>query len=86
MCNETNFDIFCNDYLEKNVVPEYIAFYISLLYQTNKHGNDTFLQHFNSASDMFNFDIKNVESTKARVRRLLKVKYYLRIICEEPLR
>ena len=45
-----------------------------------------FLGHFNSAADMFNFDIKDVETTKARVRKLLKVNYYLRIICEEPLR
>ena len=86
MCNETNFDIFCDDYLEKNVVTEYIAFYISLLYHANAIGNDTFLQHFNSAADMFNFDIKDVETTKAKGKKLLKVKYYLRIICEEPLR
>ena len=46
MCNETNFNIFCDDYLEKNVVPEYIAFYISLLYQANAIGNDTFSQAF----------------------------------------
>ena len=45
-----------------------------------------FLGHFNSATDMFNFDIKNVETAKTRVRKLLKVKYYLRIVCEEPLR
>ena len=45
-----------------------------------------FLGHFNSATDMFNFDIKDVETAKAKVRRLLKVKYYLRIVCEEPLR
>ena len=86
LCNKTNFDIFCDDYLEKNVVPEYIAFYISQLFYTNSIGNDTFSQHFNSASDVFNFDIKDVDTIKARVRRLLKVKYYLRIVCEEPLR
>ena len=45
-----------------------------------------FLGHFNSAADMFNFDIKDVETAKARVKRLLKVKYYLRIVCEEPLK
>ena len=42
-----------------------------------------FIWHFNSAADMFNFDIKDVETTKAKVRKLLKVKLYLRIICEE---
>ena len=45
-----------------------------------------FRRHFHSAADMFNFDIKDVETTKVRVRRLLKVKYYLRINCEEPLK
>ena len=45
-----------------------------------------FLGHFNFAADMFNFDIKDEETAKTRVRRLLNVKYYLRIIYEEPLR
>ena len=46
MLNKTNFDIFCDDYLEKNVVLEYIAFYVFLLNQTNKLGNDTFSRAF----------------------------------------
>ena len=46
MLIEINFDIFCDDYLEKNVVPEYIAFYISLLYHENAIGNDTFSRAF----------------------------------------
>ena len=46
MCNETNFDIFCDDYLEKNVVPEYIAFYISQLFYTNSIENNTFSRAF----------------------------------------
>ena len=45
-----------------------------------------FLRHFNSAADMFNFDIKDVETTKSRVRKLLKVKYYLKNLCEKPLK
>lgn len=45
----------------------------------------TFLQHFNSASDMFNLIGENYEKNKAEVIKLLRLKYALEIISENPL-
>ena len=45
----------------------------------------TFLQHFNSASDIFNLISENYEKTKAEVIKLLRLKYALEIISEDPL-
>lgn len=45
----------------------------------------TFLQHFNSASDMFNLISDNYEKTKVEVIKLLRLKYALEIISEDPL-
>ena len=45
----------------------------------------TFLQHYNSASDMFNLINENYDKTKAEVIKLLRIKYSLEIINEDPL-
>ena len=45
----------------------------------------TFLQHYNSAKDIINLFGENYEKTKAEVIKLLRIKYALEVICEEPL-
>lgn len=46
----------------------------------------TFFQHYNFAKDTFNVsDDKDYESIKAEVIKLLKMKYSLEIISEDPL-
>lgn len=45
----------------------------------------TFKQHFNSAADIVNFFNENYEKTKTEVIKLLKTKYALEVISEEPL-
>lgn len=45
-----------------------------------------FKQHFNSAKDTFNVsDDEDYDSIKAKVIKLLRMKYSLEIICENPL-
>lgn len=45
-----------------------------------------FKQHFNSAKDTFNVsDDEDYESIKAEVIKLLRMKYSLEIISEDPL-
>ena len=86
MSKEILFDLFCDYYLEKMLFQNILHFIFHSFIIPMNLEIIHFLRHFNSATDMFNFDIKDVETTKARVRKLLKVNYYLRIICEEPLR
>ena len=46
----------------------------------------TFYQHYNSAKDTFNVsDDEDYESIKAEVIKLLRMKYSLEIISEDPL-
>ena len=77
-----NYDI----YLEEYVVPEVIAFYIASSFIKNAMWEATFYQHYNSAKDTFNVsDDEDYESIKAEVIKLLRMKYSLEIICENPL-
>ena len=72
-------------YVEEYVMPEVIAFYIASSFYRNAMWEATFLQHYNSASDMFNLLNENYEKTKAEVIKLLRIKYSLEIISEDPL-
>lgn len=72
-------------YVEEYVMPEVIAFYIASSFYRNAMWEATFLQHYNSASDMFNLLNENYDKTKAEVIKLLRIKYSLEIISEDPL-
>ena len=72
-------------FVEKYIMPEVIAYYLANSFYRNAMWEATFLQHFNSASDMFNLISENYEKTKVEVIKLLKLKYALEIISEDPL-
>ena len=74
-----------DSYLEEYVIPEVIAFYIPSSFYRNAMWEATFKQHFNSAFDTFNLICKNYKKMKAEVIKLLKLKYSLEIINEDPL-
>lgn len=52
-------------------MPEVIAYYLANSFYRNAIWEATFLQHFNSASDMFNLISGNYEKTKAEVIKIL---------------
>ena len=81
---ETIINPFYN-YVEEYVMPEVIAFYIASSFYRNDMWEATFLQHYNSASDMFNLYDEDYEKTKTEVIKLLRIKYSLEIISEDPL-
>lgn len=72
-------------FIEEYIMPEVIAYYLANSFYRNAMWKGSFLQHFNSASDMFNLISDNYEKTKAEVIKLLKLKYSLEIINEDPL-
>lgn len=77
-----NFD----EYVVTYIVPEVIAFYIASSFYRNTMWEATFYQHYNYAKDIFNVsDDENYDKIKANVIKLLRMKYSLEIICEEPL-
>lgn len=74
-----------DDFIECYIIPEVVAYYIANSYYRNSMYEGTFLQHYNSAKDIINLFGENYEKTKAEVIKLLRIKYALEVICEEPL-
>ena len=58
-----NFD----EYVVNYIMPEVIAFYIASSFYRNAMWEATFLQHFNSAADVFNLPDENYEKIKNEV-------------------
>ncbi len=76
-----NYDEFVVSY----IMPEVIAYYIANSYYRNAMYEGSFLQHYNSAKDLINLFGEDYEKTKAEVFKLLRVKYALEVINENPL-
>lgn len=76
-----NFD----EYVITYVMPEVIAFYTASSYYRNAMWEATFFQHYNSAKDIFNIDEKDYKRLKTEVIKLLRIKYSLEIISDDPL-
>lgn len=75
-----------HDYIITYVMPEVIAFYIASSFSRNTMWETTFYQHYNSAKDTFNIcDDENYDKVKYEVIKLLRIKYSLEIISEDPL-
>ena len=74
-----------HEFLESYVLPEIIAFYIANSFYRNSMWEGTFTQHYNSASDILNIVSGNHDKIKSEVIKLLRIKYALEIINEEPL-
>lgn len=74
-----------HEFLEGYVLPEIIAFYIANSFYRNSMWEGTFMQHYNSASDILNIISENHDKVKAEVIKLLRIKYALEIISEDPL-
>ena len=75
-----------HEYIITYVMPEVIAFYIASSYSRNAMWEATFYQHYNSAKDTFNINHdKDYNKVNAEVIKLLRMKYSLEIISENPL-
>jgi hypothetical protein len=75
-----------HEYITTYVMPEVIVFYITSSFSKNAMWEATFYQHYNSAKDIFNVsDDEDYESIKTEVMKLLRMKYSLEIISENPL-
>ncbi len=72
-------------FLEIYIMPEVIAFYIANSFYRDTMWKGSFKQHYNSVADVINFFNDDYEKVKTEVIKLLKTKYTLKIINEEPL-
>ena len=67
------------------IMPEVIAYYIANSYYRGAMYEGSFLQHYNSAKDLINLFGEDYEQMKAEVFKLLKIKYALIVVNEDPL-
>lgn len=74
-----------DDFLENYIMPEVIAFYIANSFYRDAMWKGSFKQHYNSASDVINFFNEDYKKVKAKVIKLLRIKYALEVTNEEPL-
>lgn len=74
-----------DNFVYSYILPEVIAYYLANSYYRNSMYEDLFLQHYSFANDLINLFGENYEITKAEVFKLLKIKYALEIINENPL-
>lgn len=74
-----------NNFLELYVMPEVIAYYIANSFYRNHMYEGSFIQHYNSAKDVINYFDEDFEKMKIEVYKLLRIKYALEVICEDPL-
>lgn len=74
-----------DDFVISYIIPEIVAYYIANSYYRGSMYEGSFLQHYNSAKDLINLFGEDYEQVKAEVYKLLKIKYALLIIKEEPL-
>lgn len=74
-----------DNFVYSYILPEVIAYYLANSYYRNSMYEGSFLQHYNSARDLINLFGENYEITKAEVFKLLKIKYALEVINENPL-
>ena len=74
-----------DEYLESYVLPELISYYIANAYYRNAMYETTWIQEFNSARDILNIVEVDVDKVSAEVKKLLRIKYALEVISDDPL-
>lgn len=74
-----------DEYLECYILPEVISYYIANAYYRHAMYETTWMQEFNSARDILNITEINEVNISTEVRKLLRIKYALEVISEEPL-
>ncbi len=84
--NQNKFVLDCERFIEENIAAPYIAFYLARGYELDILGISSLKQHFNSAADVFNSDFENIDKVIADMKQILKEKYKLEIIEENPLK
>ena len=74
-----------NDYLNKYVIPDLVAFYLANGYSRNCLSDCPLRNHINSALDIFNVRC-NVNDLMQQIKLILRIKYNLKIAKNNPLK
>ena len=73
-----------NDYLNKYVIPDLVAFYLANGYSRHCLSDCPLRNHINSAVDIFNCRC-DINKLIPKVKEILKIKYNLIIVKDNPM-
>lgn len=73
------------EYISSYIIPEVVAFYIANSYYRNCMWETSFIREYNTAKDMINSFGEDYETVKKEIFKLLRVKYALEIVSEDPI-
>lgn len=74
------------EYIESYIIPEVVAYYIANSYYRNSMWETSFIREYNTAKNLINSFCEDYEKVKAEIYKLLRVKYALIIVNEDPLK
>lgn len=74
-----------HEFIEGYVLPEVISYYIANAYYRHAMYETTWKQEFNSARDILSIIMIDEEKVSCEVRKLLRIKYALEVISDDPL-
>lgn len=74
-----------DEYLESYILPEVIAYYLANAFYRGAMWKASFIQHYNLAKDILNVVNEDYQKVKQEVIKLLRIKYALEIVNEDPL-
>ena len=75
----------CHEYLESEILPQYISYYLATGVGMKALWQASFKIHIQSAAGMFNMNYRNYETLKAKIIDILYNRYRLRVTSEDPL-
>ena len=73
-----------NDYLNKYVIPDLVAFYLANAYSRHCLSECNLINHINSAVDIFNCR-RDISRLIPKIKEILKIKYNLVVRNTNPL-
>ena len=71
-------------YLREFVAPEMLAHYIATGYYSNSIYEESFDLHIKSNLTLINYIFDDIDSIKSKVKEILRIKYFLEVVQEEP--
>ena len=71
-------------FLQDFIMPEIIAHYLATGYYQNAIYEESFDLHIRSNLNIINYTFDNIDLIKSKVIEILKIKYFLEVVEQEP--
>src|SRR5690554_3246205 len=75
-----------NDYMTRYIIPEVFAFQLANSYYRDCLCDASLEQHYNSMCDVFNGFTDSMSVVIPTAKDILRIKYHLKIVFEDPLK